>query len=68
MGSAPTVEPLFSSIPNSPTVNRTPRAAIRVVGRCELTDDELEVLEFRCQGLQAVVDLDAMRMEELNRH
>jgi hypothetical protein len=68
MGAALKIEPSISSMPASPTVNTTPRAAIRVVGPSELTEDELEVLEFRCLGLQARVDLDAMRTEELTRN
>jgi hypothetical protein len=65
MGAALKIEPSISSMPASPSANGAPRAAIRVVGRDELTDDELEVLDFRCQGLQARVDLDAMRIEAL---
>jgi hypothetical protein len=68
MGAALKVEPLISSVPTSPPVNTTPRAAIRLVGPDELTEDELEVLEFRCLGLQARVDLDAMRTEALLRN
>jgi hypothetical protein len=68
MGSALKVEPLISSTPVMPTAERAAGAAIRVVGRYELTDDEIEVLEFRWQGLQAGVNLDAMRMEELMRN
>jgi len=67
MGAARKIDPLISSIPTSPTNASLPRTAIRVVGRHELTVDELEVLEFRCQGLQACVDLDAMRVENLMR-
>jgi hypothetical protein len=67
MGSAITVDSFFSSEANSAKAARTPRATISLVGRRELTLDELEVLEFRCQALQARADLDAMRMEELMR-
>jgi len=67
MGFALKVEPLNSLITTIPVVNTNPRVAIRPAGYYELTADEVEVLEFRCQALQACMDLDAMRMEELTR-
>jgi len=68
MGIALKAEALISSTPALPTAERAARAAIRIVDRHELTDDALELLQFQCQGLQARVDLDEMRMEELMRN
>ena len=67
MGSALKAEPFLPTVSQPSTVNPTHRAAIRAADSYELSDDELEALEFRCQGLQARVDLDAMRIEALLR-
>jgi len=67
MGSALRIEPLSSLIQKVPMVGTNQKAVVCLVGCFELTEDEAEVLEFRCQGLQAGVDLDAMRMEALMR-
>ena len=67
MGYALKAEPLFVSVSQSTTVNPSHRAAIRAVVFSQLSDEALELLEFRCQGLQALVDLDALRVEELMR-
>ena len=67
MGSALKAEPFFPTVSQPSTVNPLHRTPIRAVESCEVAEDESEAFEFRCRGLQAQVDLDAMRIEELMR-